>query len=91
MNPTENVVEFRAPVPRAPYLRPCPFCGGTDQKVIEVVGANSVRHLVECACLVVVPGPLRFESPNIEKVREASKAAAIQRWNTRAITPGGVA
>lgn len=48
-------------------LKPCPFCGGTTQRV-----KNSGRWgwFVSCSCAAVGPSA-------------ATKELAIERWNTR--------
>lgn len=86
---TGIVVQFRAAVQRRTHLKPCPFCGGRDIKILEESGPNSVRHVVECACLVAVPGPRRYDAKGIDPgAHIRSQADAIKRWNTRHTTGG---
>lgn len=50
-------------------LKPCPFCGGTTQRIKS---SGRWGYFVSCSCAAVAVGPFAV-----------TKELAIKRWNTR--------
>ncbi len=58
-------------------LKPCPFCGSTNLKIVSYNSIAGACKMVECMdCFAQVPS-------------RATKAEAIAAWNTRTTKKGG--
>lgn len=65
-------------------LRPCPFCGGTEQ---ELCNTHMPYYWIACACGAEVSGKSYGTSGRVaptEKHHRQAATSAIRRWNTRA-------
>ena len=62
-------------------LKPCPFCGSSDIRVVVTVTGTQIY----CDnCLVsILRGPFA-ESESLAEAEEKSKPNAIEAWNRRA-------